>query len=63
MTIKLLIRSLDVLEKTKIDFLIESTTAQLYQKQYWCFGCMTSIKMQAIVIYSVTTEITEFNND
>ena len=63
MTIKLLIRSLDVLETTKIDFLIESTTAQLYQKQYWCFGCMTSIKMQTIVIYGGVTATKEFIND
>ena len=63
MTIKLLIRILDVLETTKIDFLIESTTAQLYQKQYWCFGCMTSIKMQTIVIYGVVTVMEELMND
>ena len=32
-----------------------TTTAMLYQKQYWRFCCMSSIKMQTIITYSVVT--------
>ena len=37
----------------------EPTTAQLYQKQYYLFRCITSIKMQTIVIYSIVTVIND----
>ena len=60
MTNILLIQSLICLinSKNRIAF-FEPTTAQLYQKQYKSFGGIASIKMQTIIIYSVTVR-TEF---
>ena len=43
--------------------LFKPTSAKLYQKQYRHFGCMTSIKMQTIITYSIVRVITEYIND
>ena len=36
---------------------LESTTAQLYQKKYWHFESIASIKIQTVIVYRIVAVI------